>query len=171
MDMTEQSITIELERFVDFGALEENVIRELAKTCESKMTGGHTKSFHSMCVEAIEKAISDRISARVSELLERPISMRDRFGDPLPGAEEKTLGDMLADAVDMACTETVDRNGKPAKSTAWDRGIPRMQWHLSKILSHQIDQEAAKAIKELNADAKAKVRQQIAAAVAAQLAK
>lgn len=169
--MSEQSITIDLERFIDFDELENNVIRQLAATCESKLSGGHVKSFHTMCVSAIELAISERIEAKVSDLIDRPIVPRDCFGSPVPDAEPKTLGDMLAEAVEHACTETVDRDGKPAKSTAWSKAIPRIQWHLSKLVSREIDTEAAKAIKELKADAKEKVRKQIAAAVAAQLTK
>lgn len=169
--MENQTINIDIERFVDFDLLEENVIRQLAATCESKLTGGHVDSFHTMCVAAIEKAISERIDAKVADLLAKPIVARDRFGEPVSDAGAKTLGDMLAEAVETACTETVNREGKPAKSTAWDKAIPRMQWHLSKILGREIDTEAAKAIKELNAEAKVKVRQQIASAVAAQLAK
>lgn len=169
--MTEQTITINLEQFLDFDALEENVIRQLAETCESKLSGGHTESFHKMCVEAINKAISERIDARVSELIDKPIVPRDRFGQAVEGAEAKSLGDMLAEAVDQACTETVDRSGRPEKKTAYNSAMPRMQWHLSQIVAREIDTEAAKAIKELKADAKERVRKQIAAAVAAQLTK
>lgn len=170
MEKTQQ-ITIELEQFVDFGALEENVIRQLADICASKLTGGHTESFHKMCVTAINEAISTKINERVEELLSRPIQVRDRFGDFVEGAETKSLGDMLGEAVDQACTETVDRNGKPSRGTTYNKVIPRIQWHLSQLFAREIDQEAAKAIKELKADAKEKVRKQIAAAVAAQLAK
>lgn len=169
--MTEQTISIELERFVDFDALEENIIRQLAETCESKLSGGHVESFHRMCVSAIETAISGRIEARISELLDKPITPRDRFGCPVPDATPRTLSDMLADAVDQACTETVDQNGNPAKPKAYAKTTPRIQWHLSQLLAREIDAEAAKAIRELKADAKEKVRKQIAAAVAAQLAK
>lgn len=169
--MTEQAITIDLEQFIDFSALEENVIRQLANVCESKMSGGHTESFHKMCVTAINEAVSQRISERVEQLLSKPIAPRDRFGDPLSDAEPKSLGDMLAEAVDQACLETVDRSGKPSKSTHWDKAVPRIQWHLNQLLAREIDTEAAKAIKELRADAKEKVRKQIAAAVAAQLTK
>ena len=169
--MTEQAITIDLERFVDFDALEENVIRQLAATCESKLSGGHTDSFHKMCVEAINKAISERIESKISELIDKPIVPRDRFGSALPDAEAKSLGDMLAEAVEMACTETVNREGKPQKSTHYDKCIPRIQWHLAKITAREIDSEAEKAIRELKADAKDRVRKQIAAAVAAQLTK
>lgn len=169
--MKNQTITIDLERFVDFDSLEENVIRELAKICESKLTGGHTESFHNMCVTAINEVISGRIEERVSELIEKPILSRDRFGEMIEGVEAKTLGDMLADAVDFACQETVDTSGKPTRSTAYQKTIPRMQWHLSRLLAREIDAEAKKAIDELQKDAKEKVRQQIAAAVAAQLAK
>lgn len=167
----EQTITIELERFVDFGELEENVIRQLASTCESKLSGGHVESFHKMCVDAINLAISEKISAKIDEMLSRPIPVRNRFGDPIDGEEAKSLGDMLADAVEVAMTETVNSGGKPEKRTQYNRAVPRMQWHLSQLLAREIDTEAAKAIKELREDAKKKVRQQIASAVAAQLAK
>lgn len=169
--MTDMTVSIDLERFISFDDLEENVIRQLATNCESKLSGGHVDSFHSMCLAAIEKAISGRIEARIAELIDKPIVPTDRFGNPVADAEPKSLGDMLAEAVDIACTETVDRNGKPMKSTAWDKAIPRIQWHLAKLTAREIDTEAAKAIKELKADAKEKVRKQIAAAVAAQLAK
>ena len=169
--MTDMTVTIDLERFISVDDLEDNVIRQLAATCESKLSGGHTDSFHAMCVAAIQKAISERIEARISELIDKPIVPRDRFGTAIPDAEAKSLGDMLAEAVETACTETVDRHGKPAKSTAWDKAIPRIQWHLQKLAASEIDREAAKAVRELKADAKDRVRKQIAAAVAAQLTK
>jgi hypothetical protein len=169
--MTDMKITVDLEQFISTDDLEDNVIRQLASTCESKLSGGHTESFHTMCVNAIQKAISERIEARISDLLDKPIAPRNRFGETIPDAEAKSLGDMLADAVDQACTETVDRDGRPAKSTHWNKAIPRIQWHLSQLIAREIDQEAAKAMKELRADAKEKVRKQIASAVAAQLAK
>lgn len=167
----EYNITINFADHIDFDNLEKNVIREIADICTSKLTGGHTESFHKMCVSAIEIAISEKIGAKVEELISRPISPRDRFGDPIRDADAKSLSDMLADAVEMACEETVDRDGKPAKATTWSKAIPRIQWHLAQIAAREIDAEAAKAIKELKADAKEKVRQQIAVAVAAQLAK
>lgn len=169
--MTSETITIDLERFVDFDALEENVIRRLAETCESKLSGGHTDSFYKMCVEAINKAISERIDAQISKLINTPILPRDRFGEVVEGAEAKSLGDMLADAVEQACAETVNRDGRPEKKTAYNNAMPRMQWHLSKLLAREIDTEAAKVIRELKADAKERVRKHIAAAVAAQLTK
>lgn len=168
---TDMTVTIDLERFISVDDLEDNVIRQLAATCESKMSGGHTDSFHKMCVAAIEKAISERVEARIAELIDKPIVPRDRFGMAVEGAEAKSLGDMLAEAVDMACNETVNREGKPTKSTSWDKAIPRIQWHLSKLVAGEIDREAANAIKELKADAKQRVRDQIAAAVATQLAR
>lgn len=167
----ELTVTLDFEKYISVDDLEDNVIRQLADNCASKLSGGHVESFHKMCVDAINLAISERITAKVDEMLARPIPSRDRFGDLIKGASEKSLGDMLADAVDTAMTETVGRDGKPQKSTAWDKAVPRMQWHLSQLLAREIDTEAAKAIKELKADAKEKVRKQIAAAVAAQLAK
>lgn len=169
--MSEHTITIDFEKFISLDDLEDNVIRQIAANCESKLTGGHVESFHKMCVTAIETAISERINAKISELLEKPIIPRDRFGSVIEGSQPTTLSDMLADAVDLACCETVDVSGKPAKNTAFQKAIPRIQWHLAKIAAREIDAEAAKAIKELKADAKEKVRKQIAAAVAAQLAK
>ena len=169
--MTDMTVTVDLERFISVDDLEDNVIRELADTCERKLSGGHVESFHKMCVTAIEKAISERVEAKISELLEKPIVPRDRFGNRVEGATPKSLGDMLAEAVEIACVETVDRNGRPAKSTAWDKAVPRIQWHLSQLTAREIDIEAAKAIKELKAEAKDRVRKQIASAVAAQLTK
>jgi hypothetical protein len=158
--MTDMTVTIDLERFISTDDLEDNVIRQLAATCESKLSGGHTDSFHKMCVAAIEKAISERIEARIAELIDKPIIPRDRFGVADEGAEAKSLGDMLAEAVETACTETVNRDGKPAKNTNWEKAIPRIQWHLSKLVASEIDREAANAIKELKADAKQRVRDQ-----------
>ena len=169
--MADMTVTIDLERFISVDDLEDNVIRQLAATCESKLSGGHTDSFHAMCVAAIQKAISERIEARIADLIDKPIVPRDRFGSPIGDATPRSLGDMLADAVDQACAETVDRDGKPAKNTPYQKAIPRMQWHLSRLVASEIDKEAAKAISELKADAKDRVRKQIAAAVAAQLTK
>ena len=169
--MTDMTVTINLEQFISVDDLEDNVIRQLADTCAGKLTGGHVESFHKMCVNAIEKAISERVDRHISELLDKPIVPRDRFGNVQPDAEAKSLGDMLADAVEMACSETVGRDGRPKKSTMYDKAIPRIQWHLARITAREIDVEASKAIKELKADAKEKVRKQIAAAVAAQLVK
>ena len=167
----EMTVTLDFEKYISVDDLEDNVIRQLADSCMAKLSGGHTESFHKMCVDAINLAISDKINAKVEDMLSRPIQARDRFGDPIEGVAEKSLGDMLGDAVEAAMTETVDREGRPKKSTYHDKAIPRMQWHLSKLLAREIDIEAAKAIKELKADAKEKVRKQIAAAVAAQLTK
>jgi len=162
--MIDMAVTIDLERFISIDDLEDNVIRQLAETCESKLSGGHTDSFHAMCVAAIEKAISERVEARIADLIDKPIVPRNRFGDAIEGMEAKSLGDMLAEAVEIACTQTVNREGKPAKNTTYEKAVPRIQWNL-------FDREAASAIKELKAEAKQKVRDQIAAAVAAQLAR
>lgn len=167
----EMTVTIDFEKYISVDDLEDNVIRQLADNCAAKLTGGHIESFHKMCVDAINLAISEKINAKVADMLSRPIQARNRFGDPVEGAAEKSLGDMLADAVDAAMTETVDCQGRPKKNSHWDKAVPRMEWHLSKLLAREIDTEAAKAMKELKADAKEKVRKQIAAAVAAQLAK
>ena len=167
----EMTVTLDFERYISVDDLENNVINQLVDKCESKLTGGHVDSFHQMCVDAINLAISEKISDKVEDMLSRPIPARDRFGDLIPGVSEKSLGDMLSDAVEAAMTETVDSQGRPQPATAWNKPVPRMQWHLSKLLSREIDTEAEKAIKALKADAKEKVRQQIAAAVAAQLAK
>jgi len=169
--MIDMAVTIDLERFISIDDLEDNVIRQLAETCESKLSGGHTDSFHAMCVAAIEKAISERVEARIADLIDKPIVPRNRFGDAIEGMEAKSLGDMLAEAVEIACTQTVNREGKPAKNTTYEKAVPRIQWHLSNLVSSEIDREAASAIKELKAEAKQKVRDQIAAAVAAQLAR
>lgn len=167
----ELTVTLDFEKYISVDDLEDNVIRQIADNCESKLHGGHVESFHKMCVDAINLAISEKINAKVEDMLSRPIPSRDRFGDPIADAPDKSLGDMLADAVEVAMTETVGDDGKPREPTAWDKAVPRMQWHLSKLLAREIDTEAAKAIKELKADAKEKVRKQIAAAVAAQLTK
>lgn len=169
--MTDMTVTLDLERFISVDDLEDNVIRQLASNCESKLSGGRTDSFHKMCVDAINKAISERIEARIVELIDKPIVPRNRFGEPEPDAVPRSLADMLADAVEMACTETVNHEGKPQKSTYNDKCVPRIQWHLSRLTAREIDREASKAISELKAEAKEKVRKQIAAAVAAQLAK
>lgn len=164
-DMQSITINLAIEDFVNLDYLEENVIREIAKDAESKLTGGHTESFHKLCVDAINEAINSRIQARIEELLSRPIPPLDRFGDPIEG-EPKTLSDMLAEAVDKCLTDTVDSAGKPEKRTAYNNARPRLEWLVKKVAAEKIAIEAEKAARQVNKEAKDHAQKVLANAVA-----
>lgn len=156
--------------FVDMDYLEENVIRELARTAESKLTGGHTESFHAMCVSAINQAIEVRITARIEETLSKPIPQLDRFGDPT-GGDPKTLSDIIAEAADVALNQAVDSYGKPANSSSYSATIPRIEYLVKKVAAEGIFKEAEKVARKVNADTKKHAQDVLANAVAAQLAR
>lgn len=166
----EIELKIDLEDFLSLDDLEDNVIRQLAATCESKLAGGHAESFYKLCMDVIDEAISGRIKDRVEDLLSRPIPAVDRFGEPT-GETPKTLNQMVLDGVDAALIELVDNQGKPALPSKHTPREPRLQWAIRQAASADLDREVARVIREVKDEAIGAARDRVARAIALQLEK
>ena len=162
------TVKIEGEAFTSWDGLDEAVTRRIAD---------HFISDHKMNLrERVEAIINERVAAvveaRVEAFLSKPIPPLTRYGEPIEGAPTRTLAEMIADAADEAMTETVNpRDGKPKKSSHYETAVPRLEWLVKRVAISEIAPAVEKAVKAVNADAKAQVQKQVAAEIAARLAK
>jgi hypothetical protein len=155
------------EAFANWDMLDEQIVNRIADL----FIADHELALRDRAAEIIDRTITRRVEERLESFLAKPIPATDRFGDPVPGATPKTLGDMIAEAADMALTETVDSYGRPEKRTPYNSSVPRIEYLVKKVASEGIANAVAKAVQQVNAEAKAAVQKQVAAEIAARLAK
>lgn len=161
------TLKIEGEAFASWDGIDEMVVRRLA----DHFISDHTMKLRDRVSEIINDRVAAVIEARVEAFLQKPIPPLTRYGEPIPGAVEKSLADMIADAADAAMVETVDSSGKPEKKNAYNNAIPRLEWLVKKVAVAGIAKAVEDAVKAVNAEAKAHVQKQVAAEIAARLAK
>lgn len=161
------TVKIEGEAFASWDGLDDMVVRRIA----DHFISDHGLQLRQRVNDLVNAAVTDVVQKRVEAFLLMPIPAVDRFGQPIPGAVAKSLGDMIADAADAALTETVDpSDGKPMKKDAWGKAaVSRLEWLVKRVAVAGIAQETEKAVKAVNAEAKAAVQKQVAASIAAHL--
>jgi hypothetical protein len=162
------TIKLEGEAFTSWDGIAEEVTRTIA----DRLMSDHTLKLRDHVLEIINDRVAEVVGAKVEALLSKPVLPVTRYGEPIEGAVAKTLADMVADAADAALTETVDpHNGKPEKRNQYNGAIPRLQWLVGKVAREGIASEIEKSVKAVNAEARAAVQKQVAAEIAARLAK
>lgn len=168
--MSDNTITITLDDLTGPDGLDgayQSMVNRLADIAVSKMSGGHAQSFHAACVEAINAAVTGKIAARIEELMSKPIPTTDRFGNVQ--GEPTTFDQMIAEAVEGALTKKVDIYGKPRIGRGESGDKTLFQYALSEVATAGLRTEVFKAVKQVNADAKAAVSQEVAKQIQAAL--
>lgn len=162
------TLKIEGEAFASWDGLDDMVVRRIA----DHFISDHTMKLRERVNDIIAERVAAVVEARVEAFLTKPIPPHTRYGEPIPGAVARSLSDMIADASDAAMVETVDPgDGKAKKKDAYNNAIPRLEWLVKRVAIAGIAKATEEAVKAVNADARAQVQRQVAAEIAARLAK
>lgn len=162
------TLKIEGEAFASWDGLDDMVVRRIADHFISDHGG---MKLRERVQGLISETVTAVVQARVEAFLTKPIPPLTRYGEPIVGAVERSLADMIADAADAAMVETVDpHDGKAKKKDSYNNAIPRLEWLVKKVAVSEIAKAVETSVKAVNAEAKAAVQKQVAAAIAAHLA-
>lgn len=166
--MTDNTITITMDDVLGPDGLEgawDGMVRGLVDRAESRFLHSDAgRSFHAAAVEAINKAVEERIAEKVAELMERPIQQTDNYGSPK--GEPKTFTQMIGDAVEGAMSQPVDIYGKPRVGLRQSGDKTLFEYALQRVALEGLQNAVVAEAKKVNTQAKDAVSKEIAKAVA-----
>ena len=167
--MNDNVITISLDDVLGPDGLEgawEGMTKRLADRVESKFM--HTdsgKSFHNACVEAINKAVTEKLAEKIEELMSKLIQKTDMYGTPI--GEAMTFNSMIGEAVERAMETTVDLYGKPKPGKpSGMHDLTLFEYALKRVAVSGLYDAVVKEAKKVNAEATEAVSKEIAKAIA-----
>jgi hypothetical protein len=166
MKMTDEntnSIKITLDDVLGPDGLEgawEGMVRRLSDRVESKFLHSDAgRSFHSVCVEAINSAVETRVMQRLEALMSNPIQITDGYGDPK--GDPTTFNEMIGKAVDEAMTIKTDAHGRCDR-----HGKTILSRALSEVARSELTKAVNAEVKKVHDQAKQRVATEVAAAIA-----
>lgn len=167
--MTDNTITISLDDVLGPDGLEgawEGMVTKLCERAESRFLHSDAgMSFHKAAVEAINAAVSDKISKKIEEIMQKPIQKTDGYGCPI--GEPETFEAMIGDAVTRAMETTVDLYGKlkPGQRSGM-HDLTLFEYSLQRVALVGVEKAVIAEAKKVNAEAKAAITKEIAKAIA-----
>lgn len=164
--MSDNTITISLEDVLGPDGLDgawEGMVSKLVDRAEGKFLHSDAgRSFHKVAVEAINKAVEDRLAAKLEHLLSKPIYRTGVYGEKK--GEPTSFDEMLEKAVKDALEVTVDIYGKPSKSSGSQTLV---QHALKRVALEGLATAVREEAKKVNQQAKEAVGREVARAIAA----
>lgn len=114
--------------------------------------------------DAITAALTKIVSAKVDELLSKPVAQFDRYGDEK--VPPKPFKEIVADRAESFLTERVEVNTGRLSVGSYSGGISRLEYLLREAGAGQFDAECRKVAKEFKDALQAKARDALTAVIA-----
>ena len=161
--MTDNTITITLDDVLGPDGLDgawEGMISKLADKVDSKFLHSDIgKSFHKVCIEAINKAVQEKIEERLQVIMANPIQLTDNYGQPK--GDPTTFNAMIGDAVDASMTSKVDYQGQFRR----DGQQTLFEHALRNVARAGLKEAVIDEVRKVNVEAKAAVAKEVANAI------
>ncbi len=147
---------------IDDHDLDERIIHAAAEHLLTEVS--MTARYGGAVVDLINARLSEIVGERVEQMLDKEVTVVDRFGDPKPGPR-KTFRDVFADTAENFLEGRVNSDGRPLDGGGYS-SISRLEYLIRKTSTSSMEHECRVVAKQFKDELQARAKKALAAVVA-----